>query len=224
MPKYSVVILSHRWRTQPTMVQEAIASVLGQTEQDVQVIVQFCEENWGSKLNEAVNATRGEYVTILCDDDTIAPTFLEKCGKVIRAGAAIVHTDTLVLEDGQEPRHYRPYGERFQHRDAYLMELNPLDDLYGNTMSMTFLCTRTLWDAMEGFDPTMPHAECDFWARVVAAGSVCGYIPEPLYHYRQHPTQYHKARDQYRDFIAAFHAKHGYEPGTVEIRWQTSPG
>lgn len=220
VPSVSIVILSHRRH----LMVEAWQSAVAQTAPDVQILVQYAERAWPEKLNEAVNASRGEFIVILCDDDLLDPTYVSRCLALAREGADIVYTDRRVWQDGTEPAsgvHFRQHGEAFSGPDCYWIQ-HDLDGFrLGSSLPMTCLIRRSLWDRLDGHDPQMPHSDTEFWYRAVLAGAKCGYIPEPLFWYREHAAQSSRVNDQMLAFLYAFHRKHfattGVRMDTAEV-------
>ena len=225
MPLVSVIVLSHRWRSHPVLVQQTLDSVRAQTLREMQVCLQFAEHNWPTKLNEMVNASTGDYFVILCDDDLLAPNFLVRClrGAAV-TNADLVYTDRTHFTNDQPPEdgiRFRVHGEDFQGKEGFVMQMDPALQHFGSALPMTFLCKRSWWTRMGGFDPLMPHAETEFWFRSVAGDNAEGvkaktlYIPEVLFHYRVHDEQWTKQRDQSKDFLLAFHRKHFATTGVL---------
>jgi hypothetical protein len=225
MPLVSVIVLSHRWRSHPEMVQACLDSVRAQTLREMQVCVQFAEHNWPTKLNEMVEASVGDYFVILCDDDQLAPAFLTTCLRgAACTDADIVYTDRYVFTNEQHPTegfHFKIHGEEFQGQDGFMMRMNPELQHFGSSLPMTFLCKRSWWNRMGGFDPEMPHAETEFWYRSVAGlnpeqrAARTLYVPKPLFYYRDHDAMYSRERDQSTDFLRAFHRKHFARTGVM---------
>ena len=205
-PAVSVVILSHRKEFLP----DALQSVLNQTIENIQIIVQYCPANWPTKLNEAMQYVRGEFFVCLCDDDLLDKDFLLHTLAAGQKGGDIVYTDRMVFEDRAHPEtgiHFHIHGEEFT-ENAYWMQMAPEDFRFGSSLPMTCLIRTAHWKAIGGFDPHMPHHETEFWYRSVAAGGKHGYIPKPLFLYHMHAGQYHKESDQSMAFLKAFHRKH----------------
>lgn len=167
-PAVSVVILSHR----PHVLPEAVASVLNQTMADREMIVKFCEAYWPDKLNDAVKATSGEYVCVLCDDDMLAPTYLERTVAEIRkAGADICYTDTQIIGAMRVPMHLPEFS-----REATYLSCVPY---------VTALFRRDLWERVGGFDGRQPYVDWDFWIRCAEAGATAVHLhKEYLYEQR----------------------------------------
>lgn len=215
-PRVTVCILSHRARFLP----DAVASVLSQTiyeKEDVQLIVQHCKKNWPSKLNSALKAAIGEFIVILCDDDLLAPNFLERVLATAARGkgADIVYTDRICFQDGTRPE------DGIRHREHGLAYMDDAPDRYyvtqppaeffelGATLPMTMLCRRSLWEKLGGYDEHMPHADTEFFARAGFEGARMHYLPEPVFWYREHAGQYSKElRTSMDDFLVAYHRKH----------------
>lgn len=114
--RVTVVILSHR----PHMVAEAFRSVTEQTYYKnhpgtIQILVQHCQEYYYGKLNEIASIAQGEYIVILCDDDMLAPTFLEELLAVVDVAKPtpdILYTDRIVWTDKGPRRWWQPWTWR----------------------------------------------------------------------------------------------------------------
>lgn len=220
--RVAVVIQSHR----PALVGEALASAMAQTV-PVQVIVQFDRENWGEKFNQAAAATTTEWLVPLCDDDRLAPTYVARCLDYADSGD-IIFTDRTVWWEGlrvwYDPRtwfqrHTTPasgyrhmmFGEslvRHIGNDAAQVTIPPEVFAFGQPLPMTCMIRRTLWDDLQGYDGTLPHADTEFWYRAVKAGARIVYVPEPLFLYRYHPQQDSRLQSRMTDALVAFHRKH----------------
>lgn len=200
------------------MMIEAWNSVMAQTEQDIQVMVQYCKTAWPEKLNDAVNATRGDHIVILCDDDLLAPTYIEKCLRLMNQGADIAYTDRYLFEDGQPPTegiHLHQHGDKVPGLDPVWTQLELAGFTFGATLPMTCMIRRTLWDRLDGHDPKMPHSDTEFWYRAVLANARTAYFPEPLFWYRQHAGQESKVHPQMLDAMRCFHRKHFWNTGVL---------
>ena len=245
-PRVTVVILSHR----PKMLPAALASLFAQTEQDFQIIVQHCKDNWATKFNEAASIARGEFIVPLCDDDLLAPTYLEECLRVAErgGGADMIYTDRIHF-DHVERRWYKPWtwrgirptvGIRVRQINEHYTEANagpfgyfatqfPVDIFdSGSTLPMTCMIRRSWWERMKGYDPEMPHADTELWLRsAIATEPRCRfhYIPQPLFLYRQHPGQYSRTYlTSLQDAFTAYHAKHFRTFGVIWTGVSDGPG
>lgn len=212
-PRVTVVIQSHRAHFLPG----ALASVLAQTVQDVQIVVQYCEENWPTKFNEPAAIARGEFIVPLCDDDLLAPTFLEECLKVAEKGD-MIYTDRLVFFDGDDPAQgirVRQMGDAFTLETAgpkgyYFTQFPPSTFQAGASLPMTCMIRKSWWDELLGYDPQMPHADTELWYRSAAHDPPARflYVPRPLFLYRMHPEQYSQTHPSILGAMRAFHRKH----------------
>lgn len=171
-PKVSVVILSHR----PALVGEAMQSVFAQTVPVHQVIVNYSPSYWGTKANEAAQVATGDYIIPLCDDDQLAPTYVEETVAVAQEkGTDIVYTDVGVFGD----RLPFPMTIRLPQFDAEVLRMNC-------TPWWTALVRKSLWDRLGGYDPAQDYVDWDLWIRACKIGARATKIPKPLYRYRDH--------------------------------------
>jgi len=163
------------------MLPDALASVWAQTHDDYQIIVNYSEKYWPSKINEAAAAAKGEYLLILCDDDMIAPTYLARTVQFM-PHADIVTTELRTFGDSEQVWAPRPYA--FDH-----LKLT-------STPWITSLVRRSLWEELGGYDEALIYQDWDFWYRAFKTGAKCVRIHEPLFLYRLHVSQGTKQVDQ----------------------------
>lgn len=231
-PLVSVVVLSHRFREQPGMVGEAIASVLNQTESDVELRVAYMRENRPTKLNDAVLGTCGQWVAVLCDDDLLHPQFVEMGMRIARDApdVNVIYSDRKVFRSHEKPEdgfHFRMHGKALSGPGAYRIDITPGSFIFGMSLPMTCLIRRDLWDKLKGHDPKMPHSDTELWYRMAAVGAHFAYLPYPLFYYREHDGQMCRItntmphalrvfhRKHFKAFGIAFHPAQGFEiPGT----------
>ncbi len=212
------------------MLPEALASVFAQTEQDFQIVVQHCKKNWATKANEMCSIAKGEFIVLLCDDDLLDPEYLDACLKVA-GNADMIYTDRYCFNEGQRPEdgiRVRQLGEHFTEANAgprcYFTTQFPPDIFqFGSTLPMTCMIRRSFWEKMGGYDPKMPHADTEFWARAaMEEDPKCrfAYIPRPLFWYRNHPEQYSKLYvNSLDDAMRAYQRKHFERFGVI---WEMS--
>lgn len=168
----AVVILSHR----PEFVAEAMQSAFAQTAHAPQVVVNFDREYFPEKLNDAVRATRSDYVIVLPDDDRLDPTYCAKTIAAIRSGPYdLAYTDTQLF--GQRLPFPIALGMPTFDREVLRMYCVPW---------VTALFTRDLFDRLGGFDCTLEYFDWDFWMRAADAGARAVHVREPLYQFRDH--------------------------------------
>lgn len=218
LPKVTIVILSHRKQ----LVGQAEASARNQTYPNVQVVTQYDTDAWPTKLNEVVAIAKGEYIVVLCDDDVLAPTFVEETMAVaLGSDADIVYTDRRAFYDDEEPstaRHFRLHGDAFDggpEQHAYRITFHVEQFLYGSSLPMTCLMRKTLWDRLGGHDVFMPHSDTELWYRAVEAGAVTCYLPQPLFWYRYHAGQMSRQVATLNPALRAFHRKHFLTFGAI---------
>ena len=197
-PTVSVVILSHR----PEMLPLALRSVWGQIypREQVEIVVKHGAVYHGHKLNEAIQATRGDYILVLPDDDELHPMALAKMAYV------------LTME--------RPDTCDFVYSDVFLFGgpdgdrdlLPPLPEFSEATVKqravpwMTFMARRTLFDRLTPrtwrqrlaerwlkipvplapYDPTQQYLDWDLNRAMARMGAKGLKISEPLYRMREH--------------------------------------
>lgn len=215
-PRATIVLLSHR----ASFLPGALESVFSQTEQHFQIVVQHCKDNWATKFNEAASIAKGDYIVPLCDDDLIAPTFLAHCLEHAegdgRPPADMIYTDRYCFKNDDPPAsgvYVQQLGEHFSLERAgekgyYTTQFPPDFFTVGATLPMTCCIRRTFWEERGGYDPDMPHADTEFWARAAFSKARFHYVPRPLFWYRMHPGQYSHEYASLIPAMQAFHRKH----------------
>lgn len=203
------------------MVGQALASALAQTV-PVNVLVQFDREGWPDKFNEIAAASTREWMIPLCDDDLLAPNYVERC-LAVSADADIVFTDRRVWHERPrrwyDPRtwrrarpeagfHFRMFGAQYTATDPAHVTLPPDSFAFGQALPMTCMIRRSLWERMGGYDGTVPHADTELWYRAARDGARIAYVPEPLFWYRYHPDQLSRQVPTQTAALVAFHRKH----------------
>ncbi|MGE4442883.1 MAG: glycosyltransferase family 2 protein [Desulfomicrobium sp.] len=191
----SVIIPTHN---RADVLGRAIASVLGQTWADFELIVVddgstdatatvlaefddprltgMRQENKGvsAARNRGIAASRGRLIALLDSDDTWMPDKLEKQVRFMaESGFAICQTDEIWIRNGVRvnPRfkHAKPAGW-FLERSLDLCLISPSCVMF----------TRPLWEELGPFDESLPACEdYSLWLRVGTRHPV-GLVPEPL--------------------------------------------
>lgn len=169
-PLVSVLILSHR----PALYLEARASVYAQTFTDYEIVSKESPKYWGEKLNDLARGASGRWLCILCDDDTLSPTYLEKtlAAATLRPDASIIYTDLLIFGRLTVPL-------RLPEFDAEVLRMYCVP-------WMTCLIDRQLWNTLGGYDPEQRYGDWDFYIRACKAGAVAVHVREPLVGVRDH--------------------------------------
>jgi hypothetical protein len=179
-PLVSILIPSHR----PALLEEALASVRAQTEprSSYQVLVNDCPDWYGDKINDLARIARGKYLLILCDDDLLAPDYLEKCLDVARGNFDIIYTDIQF------------FGDR---TDVYALPSFGLNTFrHAACPWMTALVKKSLWEAVGGHRPGIILQDTAFWIECAKRGADAAHVREPLLWARQHATQGAKLIDK----------------------------
>jgi glycosyltransferase involved in cell wall biosynthesis len=116
------------------------------------------------RLNTVVAESNCDAHILLCDDDMLGPTFIERTvRKMVESKADIVYTDYLIFGD----RNVREYS---------------------HIVPITNLCTREMWERA-GRYAAVPYFDWDFWWCCADAGLKAVPIHELLWRYRSHPGQ-----------------------------------
>jgi len=140
-------------------------------------------------LNHAAAQARGNYVKILCHDDMIEPTCLEKQVSTLDRNPALTMVTSglrYVDANGQTLRLFiwLPEETILSTADAVAGTL-----VYGNVLgppSATLLRRESLIKAGPFSDQFPQVMDLDLWLRVLALGPI-SYLPEPLCRFRLHP-------------------------------------
>jgi len=140
----------------------------------VQVVQQ---ENQGVSVarNKGIALAGGKFICCLDADDTLEPTYLEKCVTLLEANPGLAFAYPWVQEFGRSHNLWRT--EPF---DLFKM-------LKYDHVSTCAVFLRSAWAAVGGYATDMSSCEdWEFWLRLGAAGYRGACIPEPLHNYRQH--------------------------------------
>ncbi len=136
--------------------------------------------------NLALEAARGEYMTLLDSDDALPARSLECRVSALRGNPGIDLVDgRIVFKDAElreqlrsyQPSYYGPLFPRFRRLDSHVF------------VAPFYLFRRSLVGALR-FDADMKHAEDQFFfLRLSAAQEVnYGFVKEEVYHYRVRPN------------------------------------
>lgn len=142
------------------------------------------EEGMCARLNQAIAESMCDAFVLLCDDDKIEPTFLERTvAEMERAEADIVYTDL----------------KRFGTSDRIIRapEWTSANIEHSTVPFVTSLCTKGMWAKVGGYED-VPFFDWEFWWKCFHAGASAEHLREPLFLYRDHPGQ-----ASYREDLAA---------------------
>jgi glycosyltransferase involved in cell wall biosynthesis len=200
-PCISVLIPTYE---RPDLLTETLASALAQDADDFEIVVgddgtsgeavvsafaddrvvylQNCPRlglagNWNMLLDRA----RGEYMTLLMDDDRLLPEFLPKClaafARMPDLGVAFTNH---LFDTGGRITHRRCHLAHGRHDDfSYeLMRLKPV-------AVSAALIRRSTWEAVRPL-PDTAAADMVLFGRIADRGWPFYYIDEPLMIYRSH--------------------------------------
>jgi glycosyltransferase involved in cell wall biosynthesis len=152
------------------------------------------QENQGAPAarNTGIRAARGLYVCCLDADDTMEPTYLEKCVLLMEANAGVSLAYSWLRVTGAEERVWRS-------------ESLDLDRLrYYNHVSISAVFRREIGLEDGGFCAAMRegYEDWEFWLRVGARGYRGEVIPEMLVNYRRHAAAFmNRARKRHAELF-----------------------
>lgn len=148
-------------------------------------------ENIGivKNFNRALECATGEYVKILCADDLLAPSALEKSLVLIQSNpeVSLVTTGRLLVDCGLRPIGYSSYCSRVGSIDGGEVIDRCLfgTNYVGEPSAVLF----RRHQAARGFDENYPHLlDMAMWFHLLEQGRLA-CIPEPLTYIRQHTRQ-----------------------------------
>ncbi len=149
-------------------------------------------------LNRGISLATGRYICCLSSDDTIEPTYFEKCLALLESNPGLSFAYPLVRTFGFEQR---------------VGVTKPFD--LGLLLSYNHVCGSAIfrkagWEAVAGFDPAMSaYEDWDFWIRLGKAGFRGRLISEPLFNWRRHQQTFGRRVDKRRpELLARIRATH----------------
>lgn len=137
--------------------------------------------------NVGVSQANGKHICCLDADDTVEPTYFEKCVSLLESNPGVSFAYSLVrlFEDQQEIWQTQPFNLRL------LLEYNHV--------CVGAVFSKQSWEKSGGFDPAMRgYEDWDFWIRMGKAGFRGQLIPEPLYNHRRHRGSFGQRAEQKR--------------------------
>jgi glycosyltransferase involved in cell wall biosynthesis len=235
---------------QAHFLSQAMASVLAQTYADFELIVaDNCstdntrqvvegfmardkrvryyrnEENIGAQrnLNRCLHHASGEYVKLLCTDDLIEPTCLEKSVEVLDANPfiSLVATARLVVTENMQVISTRAYSS-----SSVLTDSAPVVDrclAYGNLIGEPAAVFFRRRQAVRGFNEAYTQLiDLEMWFYLLEQGTFA-FLSEPLCKIRTHPgqlTQVHRLSFQLVDDEFRLFEEYGSKPDRQLSRWK----
>lgn len=212
-PRVSVCIPSYNYAH---YLPDAVGSVLAQTFTDYElVIVDNCstdgteevvarfvrsgvplrflrnDRNLGQagNFNRCIELARGQYVQILCADDTLEPTCLAKLAAALdgHPSASLAAAARFLVDERLSPVKILAYSNRFAEESGHDVILRCLlkGNLIGEPSSVMFRIGR----ASRGFtDLYRQIIDLEMWFHLLEQGDFV-FLPEPLSKFRQHGGQ-----------------------------------
>lgn len=160
----------------PEMMKETLASLEAQTVKVNETIILLDDKRdtvW-LRINDGVRKSTSDAFFVLCDDDMIRPTFVEKTTRMMEeTGADLV---SVALENfGQ--------GKNDVHQ-------------CGKTPFITALTRKSIWEKTGGYDQAagLP-GDYDFYLMCLEKGAKWEKIADPLLLFRQHPIKWSNEDD-----------------------------
>jgi glycosyltransferase involved in cell wall biosynthesis len=203
MPKVSVIIPVYN---RATVVAEAIASVLGQTFQDFELLAVddgSTDDTWqqlqacGPRLralrqdhrgaaaarNFGIRNATGEYLAFLDSDDLWRPEKLARQVEYLdnHPEVALVHCDGWVIKGHEIPADLASLPTFYAHRQPPHGAEAGARLRSAPSRTPHILVRRRVVEKIGGFaEDLWLHEDADFLLRLLEAGERIGYVPEPL--------------------------------------------
>ena len=154
------------------LLPKALESVHNQTYIPIEVDVVTEHHQVAEAMNEGAKRTNGEYLIFLGADDTLAPSYVEKCMALMKKDVGFVYTGCET--HGIENQVLLPHKKHF-----------PWSGLTGwGGQIGAALIKRKAFNSIGGFDTTLNgHEDFDLCLRMMFKGWKCAAVDEPL-HYR----------------------------------------
>lgn len=135
------------------------------------------QENQGviAARNNAIHASKGEFLLPLDGDDKLAPTFMEKTLYVLKTSSRdvkVAYSKVQLFGKESKPFHLPPFSR--------------LTLLNSDCLVCTALFRREDYDKAGGYNPNMKlgYEDWDFWLSMFEKGGCAVRIPETLFYYR----------------------------------------
>lgn len=222
-PKVTVAIPTYN---RASLLKECLEVVLRQTFQDFEVIVSDnCspddttetvrafsdpriryyrnESNLGAfaNMNRCLELARGEYITIMHDDDIYMPRFLEQEVRLLDAhpNVGMVHCAAFEIDQNRVPQRL---GQVYS--DTRIMKGKEVfvQFLHGhNVYCPSVMARASLYQTVGWFDPRYNSGDFHMWLRMALHTDVA-YLAQPLVAVRHHEGRWSSATDPLQWFDA----------------------
>jgi O-antigen biosynthesis protein len=161
-------------------IQELLRSF---NEKDERLHIEYLSENKGISWNsnKALEVARGEYVSLVDHDDTLAPFALFSLVEHLNQNPDLdlLYSDRdLISWDGQ--KRFKPF---------FKPDWSPESLISVNYLIHLPLIRKTLLERIGGFDPDLDGAQdWDLFFRIIEKTSQIAHVPGLLYHWRVGPS------------------------------------
>ncbi|MCA1962118.1 MAG: glycosyltransferase [Desulfomonile sp.] len=216
-PRRTVAVIT-RTKDRPLLLGRCCTSVIGQTYVDwqhvivndggeresVEQVLSRFSAQYGERLtiihnehcigmeaasNVGIAASNSDYIAVLDDDDSWAPTFLQECITFLNTLSnggdfAGVVTQSMLIEEEIRNEHIRIINR--QEFNPWLKAVNLFRLCVGNVFtSNAAVFRRSVWEELGGFNETLPVlGDWEFNLRVSSRWEL-GVIAKPLAYYHQ---------------------------------------
>jgi glycosyltransferase involved in cell wall biosynthesis len=182
----SVAVIIPSAGKRPEMLAEALASLDTQTVKPDEVIVMKGKGDAWERVNKGVKKSKTDTFIVLCDDDMLEPTYIEKTVEAMeRYGVDIVSTPLRNIGDDT---------------GVHAPDKHPF---------VTSLISRRIFDIVGGYDVKAGlAADADFYYGCFEQGARWEKLGDPLFLYRVHGKQWSK-NDEWPPYMEYIHKKHG---------------
>ncbi len=146
------------------------------------------------RVNAAIRESRSDAFVLLCDDDKLEPSFLEKTSRMMER-----YSDDIVYTD------LRRFGGATNIMPALAWTEEQIE--LTTVPFITSLCTKKRWERVGGYEDGVPFADWNFWWKCFHTGASAIHLPEPLFLYREHPgqRQHHEDLEESRRILLEHH-------------------
>jgi glycosyltransferase involved in cell wall biosynthesis len=143
--------------------------------------------NW----NALVDSARGDYISIIGDDDRLLPEFVHKTVEVADRGATLVFTNHFVIDENGNRLHERTTAlSREYGRESMSPGWVPDSEIcaWRNTIPISAALMRTADIRRLRFKEDLNNPELELFVRLAREGGNFFFLPEYLAEYRVHPN------------------------------------
>ncbi len=179
--------------------------------------------NAPANFNRLIDASRGKYVKLLCQDDTLYPECLGRQVEALEAGAArgvvMVSCKRDIVDDDDRVvylhRGWRNASGVIDGWRAMRANVRAGTNLIGEPSAT--LCSREVIQAVGGYSLDQSYmVDLDLWMRMLDRGNLA-YIPESLctFHVSRMSWSSRLARHQAREARKALRSVHAAHPSTI---------